>query len=334
MAGIKAIGLLAAILLAFPGDAPAQNAGESERAAKRLKEADRLEQQGLKAAGAGNYASADVPFEAVLMIREQTLGPDHPDTVRSLDNLAMIDIALGRPAEAEALLKRVLASREKALGADHPDVADTLHNLANAYAASEDVGHVEQSLPLFERAAAIRAKALGPDHPRVAETLSRMAVVDLSLARRPSTWRMPDLLAGARRAPAGPRLAREDHLDRAQGGLERVLAIREKALGPDHPAVAAALQSLAGVHAERGHYAKSEILTKRALAIVEKAFGPDHPATADLLDAYAYALGNARKGTAAADAEVKALKTRARAIRDAQVRRASADAPPAIAPAR
>ena len=170
-------------------------------------------------------------------------------------------------------------------------------------------------------------------HPRVAETLHRMAIVDLHLAQRPSTWRMPDLLAGVRRAPAGPQLSREDHLDRAQRGLERALAIREKALGPDHPAVASALQSLAAVHVELGHYAKAEILMKRALAIVEKAMGPTHPATANLLDYYAHILGNARKD-AAADAEVKALKARARAIRDAQVQRTSADSPRVPSPPR
>ncbi len=333
MAGIKAVGLLAAVLAACPALAMAQKASESEQAAARLKEAGRLEDQGMTSARAGNYASAVIPFEAALMIREQTLGPDHADTVRSLDNLAMVDLALGRPADAEPLLERVLATRERALGPDHPDVADGLHNLANAYAASEDLRHVERSLPLFERAAAIRTGALGPDHPRVAEALNRMAVVDLFLAKRSSSWRMPDLLAGVRRGGAGPRLSREEHLDRARRGLERALAIRDKALGPDHPAVAASLRSLAAVHVERGHYTQAEPLMRRALAISEKALGPTHPATADFLDGYAQILGNVRTD-AAAEAEVKALKTRARAIRDAQVRRASADAPPSIAPAR
>lgn len=324
MAGIKAVGLLAILAASLsPASAPAQNAGESERVASRIKEAGRLEQQGLKAAGAGNYASARVPFEAALMIREGTLGPDHPDTIRSLDNLAMTELALDRLKEAEALLGRVLAAREKALGPDHPDVADALHNLGNACAASDDVRHVEQALPLFERAAAIRARALGPDHPRVAEALSRMAVVDLFLAKRAGAWRVSDLV---RRTPQ-PSLSREAHLGRAQRGFERVLAIREKALGPDHPAVAVGLKNLAAVHAEWGHYAKAEVLIKRSLAIVEKALGPDHPATADLLDDYAYALANARHDPAT-EAEVKALKTRARAIRDAQVRRASGDLPP------
>jgi tetratricopeptide (TPR) repeat protein len=330
MFDIKAIGLLAAIL-ACPALAFAQNATKAEQTASRLKEADRLEKQGMTSVGAGNYASAAIPLEAVLMIREKELGPDHPDTVRVLNALGTVSQAIGRPEEAEALLRRALNASEKALGPDHPDVADILHNLANVYASSDDVRRVEQSLTLLERAATIRAKALGPDHPRVAEAINRMAAIDLVLAERAGAWQMPDLLAGVRRTPASlarPRLSREEYLAHSERGFKQAMAIREKALGPDHPAVAASLASLAAVYTARGHYAQAEPLLKRALAISEKTLGPNHPATANILDDYADALGNARKDSASL-AEAKAMKIRARAILDAQVRRASADAPPA-----
>jgi tetratricopeptide (TPR) repeat protein len=55
------------------------------------------------------------------------------------------------------------------------------------------------------------------------------------------------------------------------------MAIREKALGPDHPDVAASLNNLAELYRAQGQYAQAEPLYKRSLAIVEKALGPDHP---------------------------------------------------------
>ena len=58
---------------------------------------------------------------------------------------------------------------------------------------------------------------------------------------------------------------------------QRALAIREKALGPDHPDVALALNNLAELYRNQGRYAEAEPLYKRALAIEEKALGPDHP---------------------------------------------------------
>jgi len=57
----------------------------------------------------------------------------------------------------------------------------------------------------------------------------------------------------------------------------RALAIREKALGPDHPDVATSLNNLAGLYFKQGQYAAAEPLYKRSLAILEKALGQDHP---------------------------------------------------------
>jgi tetratricopeptide (TPR) repeat protein len=58
---------------------------------------------------------------------------------------------------------------------------------------------------------------------------------------------------------------------------QRVLAILEKALGPEHPDVATSLSNLAVIYDKQGRYADAEPLHKRALAIKEKALGPNHP---------------------------------------------------------
>ena len=50
---------------------------------------------------------------------------------------------------------------------------------------------------------------------------------------------------------------------------ERALAIREKALGPEHPDTAASLNSLANLLAAQGDLAAARPLYERALAIYE-----------------------------------------------------------------
>jgi tetratricopeptide (TPR) repeat protein len=70
----------------------------------------------------------------------------------------------------------------------------------------------------------------------------------------------------------------------AQPLYTRALAIREKALGPDHPAVATSLNNLALLYHAQGQYAQAQPLYTRALAIREKALGPDHPAVAASLN--------------------------------------------------
>ena len=66
--------------------------------------------------------------------------------------------------------------------------------------------------------------------------------------------------------------------------VQRALAILEKALGPDHPDVAASLNNLAGLYQDQRRYGDAEPLYKRSLAILEKAFGPDHPDVAESLN--------------------------------------------------
>ena len=53
----------------------------------------------------------------------------------------------------------------------------------------------------------------------------------------------------------------------AEALYKRALAIREKALGQDHPDVARTLNNLAVVYKDQGKYADAEGLYKRALAI-------------------------------------------------------------------
>ena len=62
--------------------------------------------------------------------------------------------------------------------------------------------------------------------------------------------------------------------------LQRALAIREKALGPDHPDVGESLSNLAGLYEDEGDYAKALPLYQRAIAIREKSLGPNHPVVA------------------------------------------------------
>ena len=77
---------------------------------------------------------------------------------------------------------------------------------------------------------------------------------------------------------------------RARSLCERALAIREKALGPEHPDTGACLDNLAVVLRDQGEFAAARPLCERALAIAEKALGHEHPATAICLNSFALLL--------------------------------------------
>ncbi|MBV8606478.1 MAG: tetratricopeptide repeat protein, partial [Singulisphaera sp.] len=66
------------------------------------------------------YAEAGPLYRRALAICEQALGPDHPDTALSLNNLAALYDAQGRYVEAEPPYRRALAISETKLGSEHP----------------------------------------------------------------------------------------------------------------------------------------------------------------------------------------------------------------------
>lgn len=65
---------------------------------------------------------------------------------------------------------------------------------------------------------------------------------------------------------------------------ERVLSIREHALGFDHPDVAQSLNNLAELLANLGDFAAARPLYERALAILTTKLGPEHPNTRTVRD--------------------------------------------------
>jgi tetratricopeptide (TPR) repeat protein len=79
--------------------------------------------------------------------------------------------------------------------------------------------------------------------------------------------------------------------------FERALAIRQQALGPEHPLTATSLHHLARLLRDQGDLAGSQALFERALAIRERVLGREHRATAATINNLAslmQARGNLR----------------------------------------
>jgi tetratricopeptide (TPR) repeat protein len=77
----------------------------------------------------GDYPAARPYYEKALEIRKKVLGDEHPDTARSLNNLAILCYYENDFKEAADLMRKALAIRMKVLGADHPDTKSTMGSL-------------------------------------------------------------------------------------------------------------------------------------------------------------------------------------------------------------
>ena len=88
----------------------------------------------------------------------------------------------------------------------------------------------------------------------------------------------------------------------------------EKALGPEHPDVAASLHNLAVLYDHQGKYAETEPLYQRALRITEKALGPEHPTVAASLNSLAMLYRAQGKYAEAEPLLERALRIREKAL--------------------
>jgi len=217
-----------------------------------LPEASRLLLQlGAYLEDRGLFRQSKPFYQRSLAIRENALGPEHPDVAQSLIVLANLYENEGRYEEAEPLYQRALSIREKAFGPDDILTADTLGNLGILY---HTVGKLSQAETLYQRALEIREKVFGPDHPDVADSLSNFADLYDTLGQH----------------------------EEAEPLYKRALEILEKAYGPDHPDVADCLNNLGAVYFHLARYEAAEVCYQRALAIDEKAYGPEHYEVATL----------------------------------------------------
>jgi tetratricopeptide (TPR) repeat protein len=89
-----------------------------------------------------------------------------------------------------------------------------------------------------------------------------------------------DALLGTSLTELGLAYTAQRKFTEAEPVLIRAVAVKEKALGPEHPDFARALLDLGALYRMKNEHAKAEPPIRRAVAILEKALGPEHPEVA------------------------------------------------------
>jgi tetratricopeptide (TPR) repeat protein len=111
---------------------------------------------------AGAFGAARLLHERVLDVETRMLGPEHPDTLTSRNNLGNALFGMGEPAEAIRLLRRTLEDRTRILGPVHPDTLTSRNDLA---CALDGTGEHAEAVGLLRQTLNDRTRVLGPEHP-------------------------------------------------------------------------------------------------------------------------------------------------------------------------
>jgi len=194
----------------------------------------------------GLYPRAQALQQQSMEIRQRVLGPEHPDTLTSMNDLALDLDDSGHYAEAEKLEREALDISRRVLGLEHPDTLMLMSNLGNTLWQE---GHYPEAEKLNRETLGIQRRVLGPEHPGTLRSMNNLAT---------------DL---------------DDSDPEAEKLFRETLDIKRRVLGPEHPDTLLAMSNLAYVLGDKGRYAEAEKLHRETVDLRRGVLGPEHPDT-------------------------------------------------------
>jgi serine/threonine protein kinase/tetratricopeptide (TPR) repeat protein len=265
----------------------------------------RLQNQlGLAQLRLGAAAPAIRLFEAARNTLTTQVGPDHPDTLSSMNNLAAGYHADGRLDKALPLYEEALKLRKAILGLDHADTLRSMGDLAQGY---YDSGQIEKALRLYEETFDKTRARLGPNHRDTLSAMNNLAQGYQQAGRRDKARLVYEEALKLFRAKLGPdhpdtltclnNLARAYHeagrVDEALPLLNEVLELTRAKLGPEHPNTLISMGNLASGYQAAAQLDKALPLFEETLKLCRTRLGPDHPYTLTSMNNLALAYEDA-----------------------------------------
>jgi tetratricopeptide (TPR) repeat protein len=198
--------------------------------------------------GPGLYQQAAALERQALLIEQNALGEEHPDTLTSMNNLAATLWQMGELPGARALQEKVLEICRRVQGEEHPHTLASINNLATTL---RQMGDLPGARALHKKVLAIRRRVQGEEHPDTLGSINNLAS---------TLWHMGELPG-----------ARALH--------EKVLEICRRVLGAAHPATLTSLNNLATTLYHLGDLPSAQSLMEQTVTIMCRVLGEDHPNT-------------------------------------------------------
>ncbi|KAH8661168.1 hypothetical protein BGZ61DRAFT_485518 [Ilyonectria robusta] len=238
----------------------------------------------------GNYRAARKLGDKAVKTRASVLGEEHPDTLSSMNNLALTYRNQGRWKEAEELQVRVMETRANVLGEQHPDTLTSMGNLTVTYM---NQGRWKEAEELQVRVMETTKNALGEQHPSTLSSMANLASTYWNQGRWKEAEELDLRVMETRKTVLG-----EEHPDtltsmanlastyRNQGRWKkaeeldlRVMETRKTVLGEEHPKMLSSMANLALTYWNQGRWKEAEELQVRVMETTKNVLGEQHPST-------------------------------------------------------
>jgi tetratricopeptide (TPR) repeat protein len=199
--------------------------------------------------GLGQEAKSERHFRRAVELLKRSLGPEHPETLRTINRLSSLLWEMIKRSEAEALIRSNVAISGRVLGTEHPVTLDAIRELARILPYT---GSTPDEVEAFlKETLAAHQRVFGPDGD---ETLHvRFGLANL-LGRR----------------------GRQDEQERL---IREIVDATARTLGPDHVRTQQLNRHLAGLILSRGRPKEAEAILRRCLEVQQRNLGPDHGET-------------------------------------------------------
>jgi hypothetical protein len=238
-------------------------------------------------AWSGDYPTSRLLHEQVLTARLEHLGPDHPDTLWSMDDVAFVIGLAGDFETARERYADVLEGRKRVLGVAHEDTLTAWDRLAFWTGKSGDAAAARdlcaELLPLRERVS-------GPEHPETLQVIGNLAwqtgeAGDAEAARDRLAALVPVAVRvyGADRHDTLTIRANHAHWSGEAGDpavardlLAAVVRDRDRVSGPEHPETLIVRSALARWTGEAGDPGRACELYEEVLPVRIRVQGRNH----------------------------------------------------------
>ncbi len=238
----------------------------------------------------GDQEKALKQQEHAVALRRQELGPEDPETVGAMNDLAIVLDRMGKFAEEQKILEVVVAVKRRTLGPEDPVTLKSVNNLAIVLAMQ---GLLEDAVELAKETLEIQRRVEGSESIFTLRSMYNLAIMQRQLGRWAEARPLFDESLEILRRVFAP-----DHQDtlRAVNGLGELLldqrrpaearALFEEALkgqrsvlGPTRDETVLTMINLADTARLEGRLDEARKLAEEADALGQRTLGPEHPQT-------------------------------------------------------
>ena len=238
----------------------------------------------------GLYSKSESLLRRAIAIRRQALGVDHPDTLKSMYDLADVLMEASKYSEAEKLARETMDVRRRRLGAQNHDTLAAMSKLA---LIQQNEGHYAEAEKLNRSVLDVTKRVFGPQDQLYLDTLQHSAIVSAyegKYSDAENAFREIQEIDRRKLGPDNPRvlddtgnlastLLYEEHYDEAEKLYRGILPPLRRVRGPDHPRTLLVAGNLALALRDEQRYPEAEQLFRETLEIKRKKLGPEHRST-------------------------------------------------------